>query len=145
MEVRITIANETRIVNTSSEEFVLWFSQTLSHIPEWNQRFVDSPGNMRELEHEMARVFNDGVGMLIAGFLGTTSKDPSVVAQVKDIQQSSDTPLRAPIHRTIFIRLLCGIILSVTVGDTLTLTATISVKGNSIVENINEELDGRSI
>jgi len=114
MEVRIIIGNEVHTVSTSSEEFALWFSKTLTRIPEWEQRFVDSPGNMRALEHEIARVFNDGIGMLIAGFLGTTSKDPSVVAQVKEIQQSSDTPLRAPIHRTIFIRLLCGIILSVT-------------------------------
>ena len=113
MEVHTT-NNEFRTVNTPSEEFALWFSTTAPLILEYEKRVQESPLHLSQVEKELSVVFNEGIGLVIGGILNTTSKEASVIAQVKEIQQSSGTPLRAPIRSTIVIRLLCGIILSVT-------------------------------
>ena len=113
MEVRTT-DSEVRIVKTPSEEFALFFSQTVTLIPKLEQRLRECPSNLSQIEKELYRTFNQGAGLIIAGMLNTTSKDTSVIAQVEEIRQSSDTHLRAPIRRTIFIRLLCGVLLQVT-------------------------------
>jgi hypothetical protein len=113
MEVRTT-GNEVRIVKTASEELALFFSNTLELIRECEQRLHESPSNFMQVETRLSHAFKHGASMVTAGLLNTTSKDSSVIAQVQEIQQSSDTPLRSPVRQTIFIRLLCGVLLQVT-------------------------------
>jgi len=112
MEVLLP-SNEVRTVNTASEEFALFFTKTVPLIQEYESLIRESPSNFPRAEKALIAAFKEGTGLVIAGFLNTTSKDPSVVAQVKEIQQSSDTPLKSPQRRPISIRLLCGIILTV--------------------------------
>ena len=107
MEVLLP-CNEVRTVNTASEEFALWFSKTLPLIQDYESLTCESTSNFSQSEKAIISAFKEGAGLVTAGLLNTTSKDPSVIAQVKEIQQSSDTPLRAPTRQTIFIRLLCG-------------------------------------
>ena len=113
MEV-LLLDNEVRTVNTASEEFALFFTKTVPLIQEYESLIRESPGNFPRAERALIAAFKEGADLVSAGFLNTTSKDPSVIAQVKEIHQSSDTPLRAPTRQTIFIRLLCGLILQVT-------------------------------
>ena len=112
MEVLLP-GNEVRTVNTASEEFAHFFTKTVPLIQEYESLIRESPSNFPRAEKDLIAAFKEGAGLVTAGLLNTTSKDSSVIAQVKEIQQSSDTPLRAPTRQTIFIRLLCGIILQV--------------------------------
>ena len=113
MEVRTT-DNEIRTVNTASEEFAHFFSNTIPLIQECEEQILASRGNFKKAEIALSHAFQQGASMVIAGLLNTTSKDSSVIAQVQEIQQSSDTPLRSPVRQTVFIRLLCGVLLQVT-------------------------------
>src|SRR5215469_2106321 len=113
MEVRTT-GTEVRIVSTAPEELALFFSTTLELLCGYEQQILESQSNFKQVEKELSNVFQRGAGMVAAGLLNTTSKDSSVIAQVQEIQQSSETPLRSPVRQTIFIRLLCGILLQVT-------------------------------
>jgi hypothetical protein len=113
MEVRTT-GNEVRIVKTASEEFALFFSNTLPHIQEYEQRLLESPSDFMQVEKALSHMFQEGASMVAAGLLNITSQDSTVIAQVQEIQQSSETPLRSPVRQTIFIRRLCGILLQVT-------------------------------
>jgi hypothetical protein len=113
MEVQL-LDHEARIVKTPSEEFALFFTKTVPLIHEYETRVRECQSNLSQIEQELDRVFKEGIGKIVAGLLHTTSKDSSVIAQVKEIQQSSDTPLKPPQRRTVTIRLLCGIILYVT-------------------------------
>jgi hypothetical protein len=113
MEVQTT-DHKVRTVKTPSEEFAHFFSKTVPIILACEEQLRESPSHFRQVERELYRVFNEGAALVTAGMLNTTSKDSSVIVQVKEIQQASHTPLRSPIRQTIFIRLLCGILLQVT-------------------------------
>jgi hypothetical protein len=113
MEVHTT-GHEVRTVKTASEEFAFFFSHTLELIHQCEQRLLESPGNFKEVERTLSHAFKKGAGLVTAGLLNTTSKDSSVIAPVQEIQQSSETPYRSPVRQTIFIRLLCGLLLQVT-------------------------------
>jgi hypothetical protein len=113
MEVR-TGDNEVRIVKTLSEEFDLWYAKTAPRIHELEKQGSESTRNFSQAEKDIIAAFKEGAGLVTAALLHTTSKDPSVIAQVKEIQQSSDTPLKSAQRRTVSIRLLCGLILYVT-------------------------------
>jgi hypothetical protein len=113
MEVRTT-DSEVRIVNTPSEEFALWFAQKAPFIHELEKNPSETASNFSQAEKDIKSIFMEGANLVIAGLISSTSKDASVIAQVKDIQQSSCTPLRAPVRRTVMIRLLCGLVLYVT-------------------------------
>jgi hypothetical protein len=113
MEVHIKTDNEVRTVNSASEEHALWSFNTAPRIQEFQERVLKSPSNYSQVEKEIKSLYMEGAALVAAGLLHTTSKDQSVVAQVKEIQQSSSTPLKAPQRRPVTIRLLCGLILYV--------------------------------
>jgi hypothetical protein len=113
MEV-YTTDNEVRTVTTAAEEFALFFSHTLELIQECEQHLLESPSHFKQVEQRLSHAFKQGAGMVTAGLLNTTSKDSSVLAPVQDIPQSSETPFRPSVRRSIFIRLLCGVLLKVT-------------------------------
>ena len=113
MEVRSTDP-EVLTVTTASEEFARFFSATLELIHECEQHLQESPSHFRQVERTLSHAFKKGAGMVTAGLLNTTSKDEGVIAQVHEIRQSSETPLRSPVRQTIFIRLICGVLLQVT-------------------------------
>jgi hypothetical protein len=113
MDVQTT-CNEIRTVKTASEELALFFSDTLELLHKCEQRLQESPSHFKQVEQTLTHAFKKGAGMITAGLLNTTSQNSSVIAHVQEIQQSSDTPLRSPVRQTIFIRLLCGILLQVT-------------------------------
>jgi len=112
MEVK-TKDNEVRNVNTASEEHALWFAKTAPFIHELEKNASETASNFSQAEKEIKSLFMEGAGLVIAGLLNTTSKAPSVIAQVKEIQQSSGTPLKPQERRPVTIRLLCGIIFTV--------------------------------
>jgi hypothetical protein len=113
MEVQL-LDQEIRTVNTPSEEFALWFSKKVPVIQKYEELVRESSSNFSRAEKEIKSIFIEGAALVAAGLLHTTSKDQSVVAQVKEIQASSNTPLQSPQKRTVTIRLLCGLILYVT-------------------------------
>ena len=113
MEVRTT-GNEVRAVKTAVAELTHFYTTTLQRLLDDVQRVRESPSHFPQVEKELSLAFAQGAAMVAAGILNMTSQDASVIAQVKEIQLSSDTPLRAPVRQTVFIRLLCGILLQVT-------------------------------
>ena len=101
-------------MKTASEEFALFFSNAVELIREGEQLLLESPGNFKQVERMLSQAFKEGAAMVTAGLLNTTSKDAAVIAQVQEIRHSSDIALRSPVRQTIFIRLLCGLVLQVT-------------------------------
>jgi hypothetical protein len=113
MEVQIR-SDEVRIVSNATDEFSFFFSRTLPLVQACEERVRQSAGNFSDVEQELDKVFRKGAGMVAAALLNSTSQEACVIAQVKTIQGTSEFPLRSPVRQTIFIRLLCGLLLRVT-------------------------------
>jgi hypothetical protein len=103
-------------VSNPTDEFSFFFSRTLPLVQAFEEQVRQCPGKFCEVEQVLDKVFRKGAGMVAAALLNTTSKESHVIAQVKDIQDTSsqESPLRSPVRSTIFIRLLCGLLLRVT-------------------------------
>jgi hypothetical protein len=110
----LTTDNEVRTLKSVSEEFSLFFTRTLPLLQDCEERVQHSLSHFSAIEQELDVAFRKGAAMMCAAMLHSTSKKSSVLAEVQNIHQSSDTRLRSPERRTLFVRLLCGLLIQVT-------------------------------